>query len=800
MKNLTGETGNLTNELEGQMVAMRQTTKPIIAALNISGKQMAKMNAKAGSIAYGLNTDAGSVAETMVAMETANEGAKKALDALKMSTSDWTKAVQTTQIPMSDYTAILGDMTASWGAAPKDAAKMIDNMMAIGKAAGVGTLALKSTKGTLDSIGDSFKSLPPGFKRTGKEIQNLVESTAYLGGALRDMGSAPEEAMTAASAAAKMFADQSVVITKAFEIGGPGADLSQSGLFKYLNALGIGADQAKGIIDLGSRDALAGMKAINKLYGQASQSQLTSAQSVLSGLGEELGQGASALTFLASSSDKGTAALDRFSKMEIKGDGAIKKYGDDAYDTGLTLQDRVNRAKLAFDTTVRSIARGDVGKLAQEQMKGMAEAGKDLLKLGKSKTYGPILKTLSMYKQMGIGGIVASLAEKSGIGAKNAAKFGAKAGLVVDTVSDLGRELAPIAQMFGMMGPFGPLLAAGGIGALFVMDDTSAKEVLGPLYNAFKTLKDKIVGFWYSPELQAGLNNAKEWIKTLWSDTIVPALPDIGSAIYGALKWAWDEVVSQLGVKGAIGVGLGAALLTGFGPPLLSAATSAAGGFLGVLKGSGGLLALAALAGVTMASKVTQSLSVDKAANEGRKIQQMMKTQGSLDNLNGGKYKNAEYLDKQLQMLTEARTVEDSSWFPDDARLRDINAGISMLNMLKHKNDKGSAGDGIASGVSGIGSKIGVSVPGASSSIPQSQGGSYGTSSTIAEDINREIQKLKGTQNQGKSGTVAAIQSEGAATRTELGRIYTELQNQSRMMGRGGGKGGRGADNSVSAP
>jgi len=815
MKNLTGDTGNLTNALEAQMVAMRQTTKPIIAQLNISGKEMAKMNAKAGSIAYGLNTDAGSVAETMVAMKTANEGAKKALDALNMSEKDWVKVVQTTQIPMSDYTAILGDMTASWGAAPKDAAAMIDNMMAIGKAAGVGTLALKSTKETLGSLSDTFKSLPPGFKRTSSDIQGLVESTGYLAGALRDMGQAPEEAVSAAGAAAKMFAEQSVIITKAFQIGGPNADLSGSGLFKYLNSLGIGADQVKAIVDLGSRDALAGMKAINDLYAQVGQSKVVSAQSVLSGLGDELGQGASALAFLASSTDKGTAALDKFSGMAVKGDGALKKFGKDAYSSGLTLQEQYDRAKLSFDTTIRSIARGDVRKLVGEQMKGMKEAGQDLLKLGKDSTWGPAVKTLSMFKQMGVGGIFASLAEKSGIGAKNASKFGAKAGLIVDTVSQLGTELAPIAQMFGMMGPFGPLLAAGGIGALFVMDDKSAKEILGPLYEAFKGLKDKIVGFFSSPEFKQKLDAVKNGIKKIWSEDIVPNLPALGSAIYGALKWAWDEIGKQLGSGGQIGVVLAGALATGFGPPLLNAATSAASGFMSVLRGVGGggtgLIALAGAAAATYLSVVSQKQS-EEQAHLWQKTKDFLPGEARFNRiLKSGTAEERkvlrENIDKFLQSPDVVGTMASSEEVmgnfaslgmnPEDTplgkRILQITRAAEMKRILA-ESEQGNVAAGVSSAVGKMGSNVfsGINLSAAKSA----EAPTTVSPKKTKEDINKVLQE----QNKAKKvNTVTAIQDEGRATRTLLADIYSELSRQTTMMGGGRGKGGRGSAN-VSPP
>jgi hypothetical protein len=646
MSALTGETGRLTNGLEAQMTAMMQTTKPIAAELNVSSKEMKRIASQSASIAYSMNTDAGMVANTMKAITLANDGAKKAMNELGMSTKDWVKVVQTTGIDMQDYTAILGDMTTSWGASPKEAAKLIDTLMATGKAAGTGTGALKNAKVQLDELGNIFKSLPPSMARTSDEITSLMESSARMSGVFRMMGDTQEEAIQKGNTVARMFAEQDVAISKALAIGDKTA-LSENPLLKHMMQLGIGFDEARNIIALGSRDTVAGMQKINDLYAKLGADKRAGVQRALADLSGALGEGASGLSYLAQNTTKGTEALSQMASIAVKGDGALKKFGKDAFSSGLTLQDTYDRAKEAFDTTIRSIARANVRGLVQKQIAGMREAGKEIKALGSDETWGPWVKALSQYKQMGVGGIFASISEYAGVGAKNSAKFGAKVGLIMDTVSQLGSEMAPVMQMLGMTGPLGPLLAAGGIGALLMMDDSTAKDILGPLYDTFDGLKKKVIGLWdkFSPKFLNVWNTQIKpklvgfWRNDMlpaanrfWSEDIVPAVsqfwngtfvpylkeaaPQIGEALWGALKWAWNQIGESTGIIGQAVVGglvaSKAGIVSAMAGPVSSVFTASAGDFMKVLRGPAGLLGLAAAAGIAFASRMDKESAVKK--------------------------------------------------------------------------------------------------------------------------------------------------------------------------------------------
>lgn len=693
--NLMGGTENLTNALEGTMTGYVQTTKPIIAELNLSSKELAKLSGKAASIAYSLNTDAGSVAETMKSLRTANDGARKSIDMLGMSEKDWVKVVQTTGVSMEDYTHIVGDLTAVWDLTPKAASQVVDNLMAIGKAANVGTGLLKNAKSMLSSIGDIFAELPPGVARSADEIQGLIESSGKMAGVFKAMGSSAEDAVANSSAVASMFAKQSVIMQKAFEIGGEGQALSDSPLFKYLTTLGLGYDTARDIIDTGSRDVVAGMKKINDVYSSLGESELIWHQQALKGLSGALGEGASGLSYIAHSTTVGTEALNKFNNMVVDGSGALKKFKNDAFSSGLTLQDTYDRAKLAFDTMVRSIARSDVVGLVGKQVAGFRDAGKAMKDLAKDKTWGRWIKTMSQFQQMGMGGIFASIAESTGMGARKASKWGAMAGSVFDTVKKVGEEIAPLAQMFAMTGPFGPLLAIGGIGALFMMDESTSREVFGPMYDKLKGFKDKALDIWdkFSGKFKTVWDKAiKPFFSGIWNDTVRPAMvsfwnnsfipylkekiPELAKYIKEKAGDIWDWMTEDKGVIEKSFIGVGLAMASGVGGPMLDLATKMGNLFMVALNGPGGMVALAGIAGAAFLAKTfTSKLDAQSKVNEAFGLAQTTLALFA-------KNKNVQTTKKELQQMKEALAYESSTFMPNKTYEKTLKDAIKLVENL----------------------------------------------------------------------------------------------------------------------
>lgn len=557
MRSLTGETGNLSNSLESMGVSYAQASKPIIHSMNVTGKEAQKMTGRVTSMAIALNTGATEVAETFKAIHGAGKPAKAAIDAMGMSEKDWVKVTQTTGVTMQDFAGLMGDMVASWGASPKQAGLMVDNLTAIGKAANIGTQAVKNAKGQLDALDAIFEQLPPSMARTADEVQNLMESTYKLAGAFREMEETEEQATQLGQDTAKMFAEQAVMIEKLYKIGGEGA-LDESPLFKFLTMLGTGTEEARDIIREGSVDVVKGVTRINDIFAKMGGDASPQVQYALGELNKAMGQSAAGLGWLASNLDTGTKSLAAMNAMAVKGEGALKKYGQQAFSTGRNLQEQFDLAKERLDTQIRGIGRKDVKRLVREQMGAFRDVGKELRNLGSDDTWGPLVKAISGFKQMGATGLFLSLAETMGLSAKGMSKVFVKFRLAFDVLKDVGDSLAPMMQMLGMFGPLG--LAAGGIIGFFMLDTEDRKKIMQKLSPLWKD----IVKVWHNniwPAIAEGSKKIWSYITTKipWSDIgdkyVWPALSFLGEKVWDGLKWAWTKVGEELGPGGQLAIG-----------------------------------------------------------------------------------------------------------------------------------------------------------------------------------------------------------------------------------------------------
>lgn len=547
MRTLTGETGNLSNSMESMAVSYAQASKPIIASMNLTEREAQKMTSRVTGLAIGLNTGAEGIAETLKSIRNAGAPAKAAIDAMAMSEKEWIKVTQTTQVTMEDYGALMGDMVASWGASPEQAGVMVDNIMAIGKAAKIGTSAIKGAKGQLDALDAIFEGLPPSLSRSADEIQSLMESTYKLAGAFHEMGAREEEATQLGQDTAKMFAEQAAAVEQLYAIGGT-KDLMDNPLIEGLTALGIGIDEARRIVGLGSRDVVAGVSEINKLFVKFGGRSAPQVQNALAILNKEMGASAAGLGWLVSNTDTGTKSLAAMAAMTVKGEGALKKYGQQAFSTGRTLQDSFDLAKEKFDTQIRRIGRKDVKNLAKTQMSAYREVGSEIKKLGSDETWGPLVNSLSIFKQMGLKGVMLDVAENVGgeKAAKDAAKFGVGLDTVLGVAKDLGDELGPAMEILGKFGPMG--MAAGGIAAWFSMSSEQRAQIMKtiqPLIDwigkSIKEQFDKIA----DPEMIQGIiDQAGNLLKGVLDTAI--EWGKIGKKIFAAIDW--DSLANNMAI------------------------------------------------------------------------------------------------------------------------------------------------------------------------------------------------------------------------------------------------------------
>ncbi len=458
LQELTGDTGNLSNGLESMAAANAKAIRPMIAAMNLSADASKKLQGRVSSMAISMEVGADSVMDTFRVMKTASKDTKEAIDAMGLSEKEWVKVTETTGMKMGDFSQVLGDMRTSWNASPEDAADMVNSLVAIGKEAGTGVAALKGMPAFYGTINKTFAELGPNMQRSAKDISNLMKNTAKLGGAFIGMGMDQDKAQESAQAASQMFAEQAVAMEKMYETGSGTVD--DLPIYKALQKLGMTSDEAKDLIETGSRDSGAALAMLNKTFVKMGGKDAPAVEYALNELSKALTDGGDGIRYLAGNTTGGAAALAKMNAMTVDGADALKKYGNQAFSTGRTLQASLDLAKESFETKLRSIARKDVRRFVGAQMKAYKTVGKDIKKLGSDKTWGPIVKRLSAVGQLGVKGFFIpfkegnkELTEEQKKTNAAMAKTAVYVGVLTDSVWGAVKAVGPLGTLLAGLGP-----------------------------------------------------------------------------------------------------------------------------------------------------------------------------------------------------------------------------------------------------------------------------------------------------------------------------------------------------------
>jgi hypothetical protein len=668
INSLTGDTGNLSSSLESMGVANAKAAAPFVASMNLSADAARKMTSRISGMAIGMNVGAESVAKVYTEFNRMTPAAKETAKALGMTEKDFVKFTETTGVSIEDLNSSITDLTGSWGMAPKKVATFLNSMTELGKKTGMGMSPIKGMKENLQALDDTFEKLPPGMQRTGDEITALMESSVRLAGAFAAQGASQEDAMKMGADTAKMFAEQSTQIERLMKTGfGADSIEAASPLIKYLTGLGIGFDEAKGIIDTGSRDTVKGVQAMQAAF---TKYNVTGAQqqAMLSGLSESMGESVKGLGYLASGGDAAAAKLKEMSDVTVVGKDTLKAYGDQAFRSGRTLQDAYDLAKEGFDMQIRSISRADVKGLIGSKMGAFREVGKEIKALAADDgPMGMLVRGMSTFKQMGMGGVFLQVGKAMGVNVKEAQKMSIKYSLAFETMQGFAKELGPVMSLIGQFGPMG--IAAGGIVGFFMLSDADRSKILeslGPLWEKAKAMASDL---WYGTKGKTGIKQGlidawddfstyvqgqwpewKENIKTLFSwlgKEVLPGVIEFGKTVAGSV---FNAIVDHFGTGGVLigGAFAGAIMGAKFGPW---------GGLVGFVAGS---LIAGSEAAISDAEKRIKGFEdAQKASKEAAKMSELAGSQEIQDRRMADleKLKQA-YLDTQYK-------ITGSMYFPE---------------------------------------------------------------------------------------------------------------------------------------
>jgi hypothetical protein len=530
VRSLTQDSGNLSNSMESIGASYAQQARPALAMMGVTGAELKKLTGQASGMAYGMNVGVETVVKTMGALRNAGEASKSVFDALGMSTQEFVKLAEGTGMATEQLGALGGDLVASWGFTGKQAKQTLEYMVAMGNQGGIGAQMFTQMGDQMGGLNTILAKQVATHMRSAAEIQGTVQASVRLAGAYHQMGLSGEEASKAASETSNKFLEWQVAVERA-QLGlGEMPDI-----FTKLSALGMGTEEAMRMIALGSQDSAAGMAEMGKWMKVAQQSGKQLDAAVLGDLTETFGEAGSNAVYLAMSTTQGATALEKMSTATVKADGALKKFANDSYSSGRTLQEGLDMAKEMFQTRIRAITRPEVKGFVKEEIASYKEMGKQAKAMASDATWGPLIKAYSVFDQMGAKGVMLHFGKQMGMNTKDAQKFGIGLELAMDGVGKVRESIAPLMETLGM-GPFAGIV--GGIAGWFMLPQATRDEIWKQFEPLWIKIKDQAWAIWDKivPHVKAGWVDFTTWFK----ESVWPAIAQAGED-------AWAYLTSEGG-------------------------------------------------------------------------------------------------------------------------------------------------------------------------------------------------------------------------------------------------------------
>lgn len=527
IRGLTEDSGDLSTSMESIGASYAQQARPALAMMGVTGAELKKLTGQASGMAYGMNVGVESVVKTMGALRNAGEASKSVFKELGMSTQEFVKLAEVTGMTTEQLGGLGGDLVASWGFTGKQAKQTLEYMVAMGDQGGIGAQMFTQMGEQMGGLNTILAKQVSTHMRSAEEIQNTVQASVRLAGAYHGMGLSGEEASKAASETSNKFLEWQVAVERA-QLGlGEMPDI-----FTKLSALGMGTEEAMRMIALGSQDSAAGMAEMGKWMkaAQVSGKQLDAA--VLGDLTETFGEAGSNAVYLAMSTTQGADALAKMSTASVKADGALKNLSK-AFSSGRTLQEGLDMAREAFRMQLRSITRPEVVGFVNEEKKALKDLGREAKILGSDATWGPVLKTFSVFDQMGAKGIFMHFGKQLGWDTKKLQRISIVAGTAADGFMKMQQGIAPLMETVGMGGIAAPVA---GIAAWFMLPQDQRDKLIVQFKEIWKSVSAEFTKQW--PEIKKTIKSAWDGFSGWFTET---AWPVISKAADDAFTYLFQE-------------------------------------------------------------------------------------------------------------------------------------------------------------------------------------------------------------------------------------------------------------------
>jgi len=412
--------GGLTTSIEQFGISAAKSGRQ--AAFRMGGNldAIAGKMQKVSSAAYGLNASAesaqaayGALAEKFTEAEIAALGFANAQDMIRMSEMIG---------DFKGYVGVLDELADSWGFGAKGAKELMDDIYRIGGAFGQGEASVSQMGQTLDMLGEQFASFPD--KVRPEMIRAAAENITALAGALSRSGFSADEAFDKSRELFKFLSGPKVNLGKILQGRDPGGDIFDS-LVKLAPALGSVAD-AQAMLE---KSPIQFMQTMAKTY-KGMDKNSTEAR-YLQGVMSDLG-----LTWALDND-----SLDAYLKTIVNADGTLNKTGKSlqqaanaAYQTGLTMDEQMERVKDMFETRMNKVASKELGSLVGRTRRAYGALGDIITDLASDRgPLGLLVTKMVAVRRIGLSALFPT--------------FGALGDMALQAVVDMAPMLAALGSM-----------------------------------------------------------------------------------------------------------------------------------------------------------------------------------------------------------------------------------------------------------------------------------------------------------------------------------------------------------------
>ncbi len=480
-----------TTNTEAFGIAASKVTSRMLAGMDMTSKEMGHAKGMIAGIAYGMNTDVGTVTESFIGLKRANIDFTKTVNYGLGTFVEYEKTLEVVGISGKEFGAVLGSMGSQFKMQPKEIKKTLDSVTELGTKFDMGKDAVIGMAKNIQMMAKDGAEL---WAELGPEkTKQFLIGTEQLAIAFKNSGKSAEEAQQLATAVGSAMLKSRKGVKDLYS--GLTGDLHPA-----MQVMIEGFGSAEAAFDTLQQDPakLAKRLAIASKAIMKSAKSPQAAQAALARFQGQITQtfGPEMTALIGGSIDDTIKSFDATDKAigKLTGNsGAFTKLGQ-AYEDGLTPAERLARATDQFRTRLKKLM-GETDSQFLNRFNTSAKiTGDKLAELAHRE--GPLGKTISLFVEFsnhGLGGVASKISKSYGPAmAVLIQQFGPILSQLPQIIMAFKALASPIvfvaAALAGLYEYFREVSNGGGVFSNFV--DKMAKKIPGAVSSAFQALKE----------------------------------------------------------------------------------------------------------------------------------------------------------------------------------------------------------------------------------------------------------------------------------------------------------------------